>query len=451
MYPELAGRWERLRGQLDALVRVDHKDRQEYWRLEKEENKLHEDLDRLIADIRGQAGFGDFLCPPDEPAILGAAMNGPIVVINVSRFRCDALIVKPKQMLSISLARLRIGDIQDWVSQGNLAKPAILEWLWDVVARPVLDVLGISTTPFISELPCIWWIHTGPLSRFPIHAAGYHSSCCRDTVLDRAVSSYNTSIKAIIQARRHHAKPLSGSALLVGMEQTPGMSRLPAAAKEIEMLSNLCISIGLQARQPPRRQADILSSFQKCDNFHFAGHGFKDELDPLQSHLLLEDWQEDTLSINNLLDIRLHNRAPFLAYLSACGTGQVKHERYADESIHLLNAFQLAGFRYVIGTIWEVNDEECAGIAKLTYEAMMDGDMTDDSVSRGLHEATVHLRDNWLDSIKDARYLRVVGDQESDIHDASLLPNVRDPRDATLCDDGNDFVLDWAQYIHFGP
>ena len=40
MYPELAERWERLREQLDALVLVDQKDRQETWRLEMEEKSV---------------------------------------------------------------------------------------------------------------------------------------------------------------------------------------------------------------------------------------------------------------------------------------------------------------------------------------------------------------------------------------------------------------------------
>jgi CHAT domain-containing protein len=76
---------------------------------------------------------------------------------------------------------------------------------------------------------------------------------------------------------------------------------------------------------------------------------------------------------------------PFLAYLSACGTGRTQNNRFVDESIHLISACQLAGFRHVIGTLWEVNDQSCVDVARITYEGMKDGKMSDESVCLGLH------------------------------------------------------------------
>ncbi|OJJ81701.1 uncharacterized protein ASPGLDRAFT_94019, partial [Aspergillus glaucus CBS 516.65] len=92
-------------------------------------------------------------------------------------------------------------------------------------------------------------------------------------------------------------------------------------------------------------------------------------------------------------DINIRKQSPFLAYLSACGTVQVRDTRFLDESIHLISAFQLAGFCHAIGTLWEVNDELCIDMARITYEGMRDGDMTDKSVCQGLHNATRVLRD----------------------------------------------------------
>jgi len=63
------------------------------------------------------------------------------------------------------------------------------------------------------------------------------------------------------------------------------------------------------------------------------------------SCLILED---GTLRVAELLEMNLLERSPFLAYLSACGTGRVKDERFVDESIHLMSAFQLAWFRHVV-------------------------------------------------------------------------------------------------------
>ena len=50
---------------------------------------------------------------------------------------------------------------------------------------------------------------------------------------------------------------------------------------------------------------------------HFAGHGRSDPIDPLQSALLLTD---SPLTVKDLMDLKLHERPPLLAYLSACST-----------------------------------------------------------------------------------------------------------------------------------
>ncbi|KAL4981558.1 hypothetical protein BDW68DRAFT_183374 [Aspergillus falconensis] len=69
-------------------------------------------------------------------------------------------------------------------------------------------------------------------------------------------------------------------------------------------------------------------------------------------------------TVTSLLETNICEHSPFLAYLSARGTGQIKDERFIDESIHLIRAFQLAGFRHVIGTLWNVNAETCMYMAR---------------------------------------------------------------------------------------
>lgn len=112
-------------------------------------------------------------------------------------------------------------------------------------------------------------------------------------------------------------------------------------------------------------------------SFHSARHGKIDQKDPSQSSLLLEDGPP---TVATLLEMNLRKWSPFLAYLSACSTGQIEDERFFDESIHLISAYQLVGFRYVIGTLWEVNDGSCVDITRITYEVMRDGGMTDEPV-----------------------------------------------------------------------
>lgn len=94
----------------------------------------------------------------------------------------------------------------------------------------------------------------------------------------------------------------------------------------------------------------------------------------------------------SLFELNLRSRAPFLAYLSACGTGQVTHNGLIDEGLHLIGACQLAGFRHVIGTLWEVDDKFCVDIAAKTYEWIKNRGLRDESVSDGLHHAVRRLR-----------------------------------------------------------
>ncbi|RSL77575.1 hypothetical protein CEP51_008968 [Fusarium floridanum] len=86
--------------------------------------------------------------------------------------------------------------------------------------------------------------------------------------------------------------------------------------------------------------------------------------------------------------MNIRQKAPFLAYLSACGTGQIKDEASFDENINVMSACQIAGFRHVIGTLWNVKDDLSVQIAKMTYQELKDTDILEESICRGLYKAT---------------------------------------------------------------
>ena len=48
---------------------------------------------------------------------MSAAVSGPIVIINVSRRGCDALIVKQDQLRTLKLSSLQIEDSQAWAEK----------------------------------------------------------------------------------------------------------------------------------------------------------------------------------------------------------------------------------------------------------------------------------------------------------------------------------------------
>lgn len=406
-------------------------------------------FDKLLLDIRKLPSFERFLLAPSKDDLLAAASWGPIVIINVSRCRSDALIITQDQTQCLPLPRLQFDDILD--RRGPLTME-VLEWLWDTVTEPVLTLLGYTQT-HDADWPRIWWIPTGPLAQLPIHAAGHHTDESSDTVLDRVISSYSSSVKNLIFNRQavvgSNLQP-SNKAVLIGMDHTPGQSFLPFASQEINKIARLGASMQLQVIQPQPFREEVVSAIKDCKIFHFAGHGRNDPSDPLETSLILRDGR---LTVASLFDTNLQSQRPFLAYLSACGTGQIKNDRFLDEGLHLISACQLAGFRHVIGSVWEVNDESCVDVATALYEWMQKGDMSDESVSLGLHHAVRELRDRWvLDNtvMKPPRQEReTLGENKDGKRASSAGDGTRDARDVEAYDDGH-VPLHWAPYVHFG-
>ncbi|ETS86570.1 hypothetical protein PFICI_00398 [Pestalotiopsis fici W106-1] len=148
------------------------------------------------------------------------------------------------------------------------------------------------------------------------------------------------------------------------------------------------------------------------------------------------------------MDGPLTSCKPFLAYLSACSTGQVRHDELVDEGIHPTGACQLAGFQHVIDTLWEVNDKSCVEVKMTTYQWIQNHAMTDAAVSEGLHRACRELRGRWMTENSSRAALRrrecepIVGRQSRSIQD-----NMREARDVEADD---DVPLYWVPYVHFG-
>ncbi|KAI1825596.1 CHAT domain-containing protein [Xylaria intraflava] len=390
-------------------------------------------LDLLIQEIRSHSGFERFLLPASETQVREAASNGPIVMINISRHRCDALLIEPDSISILELPHLSPSDLES----KNPNSLETLGWLWDTIVCPILDRLGFTETPNDCQWPHVWWIPTGPLVGFPLHAAGYHLEQNLNTALDRVISSYGSSIRSIIHGRqqRRRTDTDGGNIVLVAMEDTPNQSLLPYATAEIGAVQSVCQSMQLPIVQPKAQKSDVLSALSSCRLFHFAGHGSAPLRSPLQGTLLLKDWIDDPLTVDSVLKTNLTSDPPFFAYLSACGTSEVRNEELIDEAIHLTAAYQLAGFRHVIGTLWSVSDKVCVEMAKLTYESLRESGIADDTVSQGLHMASRTMRDNW---VKD------------EVDEQGMLQTLTETRDGELFASAEEKAPLWVPYVHYG-
>lgn len=65
---------------------------------------LAREWDTLVEEVRGLEGFEDFLKPPPLEKLLPASDCGPVAVINVSQWRCDALLVAQIRFVTGALA-----------------------------------------------------------------------------------------------------------------------------------------------------------------------------------------------------------------------------------------------------------------------------------------------------------------------------------------------------------
>ena len=408
-HPELSARFTALRADLDRAGTAQS-DRSGTAQPDMAERRAAAAaFDQVVSEIRELAGFGGFLRPPRVTELLAAAAAGPVVVVTVSRFGSYALILADGALLDpVPLPGLGPETVRDRVvsflgaledawppligagpSAADQEVADTLAWLWDELAGPVLDRLGITSPPGDGQpWPRLWWCVSGLLSFLPLHAAGYHSTrdgAAPTTVIDRVISSYTPTLRALSHARRS-GPAAGGEVVAVAMPHTPGALDLPGAEAE---------ATGLEERFPdrvtlltgPQATYDaVLAALPAGRWAHFACHGASDPSSPSASRLLLADHERRPLTVVDVARLRLEDA--WLAFLSACSTAQ-PGDRLADEAIHLASAFQLAGYRHVIATLWPIGDKDAVKLAADIYTTLAEGA---DDVAGAVHAAVRQMR-----------------------------------------------------------
>ncbi|RMY30595.1 hypothetical protein D0864_16930, partial [Hortaea werneckii] len=347
--------------------------------------------------------------------------GGTIVVVNASTVRSDALVITSQAIRLIRLRNFDVTKVREWLveirswsseprnperfGRQNTRYRAFLVWLWKNCVRDILKEIGYSTPPSTTDRPRIWWVGTGVASSLPFHAAGTHSQGSTSNTFSRAISSYAPTLRALIHAKGRATEFLTGSRpkhnlLLATMETTPGFRRLYGALAEADAVQE---AVGVEHRITHRKQQNaeaVLRLMSSHDIFHFAGHGDSDPADPSGSCIILEKADptshlavEDPLCVRDLFEADF--QPAFLAFLSACSTAENQHHLLADESIHLVSGFLVAGFRHVVGCLWPSSDEVCVQVAREFYRALglQDGkEVRDETVARALHAAVEKVR-----------------------------------------------------------
>ncbi|MEU1890399.1 CHAT domain-containing protein [Streptomyces pristinaespiralis] len=390
----------------------------------------------LLGEIRTVEGLEEFLRPPRLEALKPGA-EGPVVMLNVGRERCDALVVSDDGVRALELpgltraevneealgylrtvhgleqAQAEVSSLRRKLLEGVAAPDDLhayqdaqralaglrltteaslrgtLGRLWDRVTGPVLAHLR-PVPRSDGTLPRLWWCPTGQLALLPLHAAGHHGEPGR-SVLDTVVSSYTPSLRALRLARERSV-PEGGRMLLVAMTRTPGQAPLPNVASERALLQELFGESGCTVLDESKALGErVLAELRTHQYAHFSCHGTQNLNAPSRAGLLLSDGM---LSVTDLLAARLETD---LAFLSACktATGGVW---LSDEMITLAAALHHAGCRHVIATLWSVYDPAAAFVSDHVYrELKRDGGLDTDAAAHALHSAVVRLRDRHPD------------------------------------------------------
>jgi tetratricopeptide (TPR) repeat protein len=373
--------------------------------------QLVADLIALTARVRVVPAFADFMEPPSVAALSQVAAAGPVVFLNVSDYGSHALILTSTGVLPpVDLPALRPGAVTEKVSAFLAAAHAArtagsqdaeqviavtLAWLWEAAARPVLDSLGITGPPERGQpAPRLWWSPVGLLSYLPIHAAAGEAG---EAVLGRVTSSYTPTGYALSESSKR-ARPASGtsSMLVVAMPTTPAAPDLPGAALEADLLVTSFPDAQVLGTWPGAAGAatrqSVLAALPQHPFVHFACHGVGDMADPARSMLQVGDHEDDPLTISDVAALSL-GRAQF-AYLSACETARTA-PTLANEALHLVTAFGMAGFPQVIGSLWSIDDGAAFSIAQQVYECLAPpgSSLQADRAAAALHTAVCDLRE----------------------------------------------------------
>lgn len=395
--PELARRFAELREELalgDSLVSapLDGVSREATDQLDRRHELAREWAD-LVATIRTEHGGVGLFRQPQIDELLPAAVDGPVVIVNISRYRCDVLVltkdgVQPVHLPELAFVRLVERAVEfmralntacgaTTAAEREAAEQTIeatIGWLRRTITQPVMDVLD---TP----VPRLWWSPTSALSFLPLHAA----------MVDDTVCSYTPTVGALLRARGRSRPEPPGPGLIVALPHTPGHARLPGVTRECDLLTELFPET-VVLRGPDAIRADVLRELPAHGWVHLACHGSNDIDRPSRSNVRLWD---GPLSVRDLFGLDTERGS--LAFLTACETAQ-GGTLLADEALHIGGAFHLAGYVHVVATLWSVHDATSAELTEAFYRGLSGPAKTGPepaSSAAALHTAVRTLRDRY--------------------------------------------------------
>lgn len=362
-----------------------------------------------VAETREIEGFEHFLDALPYDVLCQAGDEGPVVIVNLSSLRSDAIIIDRDELTVVELpvdadecstkitslvatmdSLEFLGPERDnlWIEANDEVRE-LADLLSSDIAGPVLSRLGLDRDD--QEPPRLWWCPTGMLTFAPLHmAAG-----------DRVVSSYTQSLRSLLLARAsRHDEPVR--LLLASAPGSAGQrTTLRGVEAEVAIVSG-AITPHLHLHGPAATTTEVQAVLSEYTWFHFAGHGGTPAITVIDGqHVRLSTdsgglWLHDgELEPKDIVRHDLHHVE--LVVVSACKSAASDVFRF-NESLHPSGAMQAAGCQQVVASLWAVSDFVVPAFVRVLYDTLTEADEPD--ARRGAHavrDATARLRDTYPD------------------------------------------------------
>ena len=184
------------------------------------------------------------------------------------------------------------------------------------------------------------------------------------------------------------------STAVVSVPDAPECPPLNAADREVRAVREFVPRVTLLPENGTwTSRESVIDALRSHHVAHLVCHAVADWTDPASSRLVLHDHLVNPLVLHDITRLNLQNAQ--LAYLSACSTTE-NNPLQVDEATQLTAAFQLAGYRHVIGTLWPIADDAAEEIARVFYRELTREGATQpipDRAPEAIHRAIRHQRE----------------------------------------------------------
>ena len=260
---------------------------------------LNYGMQRVVTNIRELPGLTRFLLPSLFPDLQRAASGGPIVVVNASKYSCDALIVfhdRDPVHIPLQITQENVRDLSTDLhtlsvraTKGNVTKELafFLRKLWDQVVSPIVHVLQ-ATHPPQSR---IWWCPTAEFSVLPLHAAGPYRKG-QQNLPHLYISSYTPTLTALIRARRGDLSNFATEQkrfIAIGQADAAGESELLSVGAELDNIGQRVDGLATFTRIDGEESCTsrVVEELGKNEWVHLACHGLPNRKRPFESAFAL--------------------------------------------------------------------------------------------------------------------------------------------------------------------